>query len=171
METIKSWAQALSLFLIWLIVEALIQFQFLNVVKLKSSSSKLKKELLSWTMSSVDVRLEFMLPLISHCPMVITIHLNLFTMSIHKPEQMDTLTLSILAWTFLKIMIKTNNSQSMDSEESFQETVRLVIVLLLMEIFTIRKLTVLMELLMLITKLSTKFNSMVEQNSQVFWNT
>ena len=65
-------------------------------------------------------------------------------------------------------MIMINNSQSMDLEESFQETVRLVIVLHLMEIFTIQKLTVLMELLMLITKLSTKFNSMVEQNSQVF---
>ena len=61
-----------------------------------------------------------------------------------------------------------NNSQFMDLEERFQETVRLVIVLHLMEIFTIRKLTVLMELLMLITKLLTKFNYTVEQNFQVF---
>lgn len=140
METIKSWVQELSLFLIWLIAEALIQFKFLNVVLLKSCSSKLKKGLLSWTMSSVDVRLEFMLPLISHCPMVITIHLNLYIMSTHKPEQMDTPTLSIPAWTFLKIMIKTNNSQFMDLEESFQETIKPVIVLPLMETFSIRKL-------------------------------
>jgi len=56
----------------------------------------------------------------------------------------------------------------MDLVESFQETLKLVIALLLMETFSIQKLMEWMGLLMLTINLSIKFNYMEEPNSQAF---
>jgi len=165
METIWRLELVLLLFQIWSIVEVLILLQFQIVVKLTSRISKFKKEFLSWTMCSVDVRSESMLPLTILFQMVPFILLNLFIISIHKLELMVTQTHSSLAWTFFKTMMLISNSRFMDLVENFQMTLKPVIVLLSMVTFSIQKLTVLMVFLMLIINLSIKFNYMVELNS------